>query len=161
MLNVYADFHENELAIPVIKGAKTPKATSSPEPRTHTRSKLSCMTARRSRREPRHYFGDGFARAFGITYADKENKLVHPFQTSWGVTTRMIGGIIMTHGDDSGLVLPPAIAPIQVVIVPIAAAQAGRRRHRRRSCRKAQGQSQSQARRLRTTRPDGSSRSTR
>ena len=67
-----------------------------------------------------HYFGDGFAKAFDITYADRENKLVHPFQTSWGVTTRMIGGIIMTHGDDNGLVLPPAVAPIQVVIIPAA-----------------------------------------
>ena len=67
-----------------------------------------------------HYFGNGFAKAFDITYTDKENKLVHPFQTSWGCTTRMIGGIIMTHGDDNGLVLPPADAPIQVVIIPVA-----------------------------------------
>ena len=67
-----------------------------------------------------HYFGDGFAKAFDIEYTDKENKRVHPHQTSWGVTTRLIGAIIMTHGDDSGLVLPPAVAPIQAVIVPIA-----------------------------------------
>jgi prolyl-tRNA synthetase len=67
-----------------------------------------------------HYFGDGFSKAFDITFTDKENKLVHPFQTSWGCTTRMIGGVIMTHGDDNGLVLPPAIAPIQVVIIPVA-----------------------------------------
>ena len=67
-----------------------------------------------------HYFGDGFAKAFDIEYTDKENKKVFPHQTSWGVTTRLIGAIIMTHGDDSGLVLPPAIAPIQAVIVPIA-----------------------------------------
>ena len=124
MLNVYADFHENELAIPVIKGAKTPsdkfagaEDTYAIEALMHDGKALQAGTS--------HYFGDGFARAFGITYADKENKLVHPFQTSWGVTTRMIGGIIMTHGDDSGLVLPPAIAPIQVVIVPIAAHKPG------------------------------------
>ncbi|MBQ9994327.1 MAG: proline--tRNA ligase, partial [Clostridia bacterium] len=67
-----------------------------------------------------HYFGDGFAKAFGIQYTDKDNKLTHPFQTSWGVTTRLIGAIIMTHGDDNGLVLPPDVAPIQLVILPIA-----------------------------------------
>jgi len=67
-----------------------------------------------------HYFGDGFAKAFDIQFTDNENKLRYPHQTSWGVTTRMIGGIIMTHGDDNGLVLPPAVAPIQVVIVPVA-----------------------------------------
>lgn len=66
-----------------------------------------------------HFFGDGFARAFDITFTDKENKIAYPHQTSWGCTTRMIGGIIMTHGDDNGLVLPPAVAPIQVVIVPV------------------------------------------
>ena len=66
-----------------------------------------------------HYFGNGFAKAFDITYADRENKLIHPFQTSWGSSTRMIGGIIMTHGDDNGLVLPPAIAPIQVAVIPV------------------------------------------
>jgi prolyl-tRNA synthetase len=72
-----------------------------------------------------HYFGDGFAKAFGIQFADKENKLAYPHQTSWGVTTRLIGAIIMTHGDDNGLVLPPAIAPVQVVIVPIASHKEG------------------------------------
>ena len=66
-----------------------------------------------------HYFGDGFAKAFGITYLDKNNKLVTPFQTSWGVTTRMIGSLIIVHGDDRGLVLPPNIAPIKAVIIPI------------------------------------------
>lgn len=67
-----------------------------------------------------HYFGDGFAKAFDITFTDKDNQLKYPFQTSWGVSTRMIGAIIMTHGDDNGLVLPPKIAPIQVAIIPIA-----------------------------------------
>jgi len=67
-----------------------------------------------------HYFGDGFAKAFNITYTDRDNKVAYPHQTSWGCTTRMIGAIIMSHGDDNGLVLPPAVAPIQVVILPVA-----------------------------------------
>ena len=124
MLNVYADFHEKDLAIPVIKGAKTPsdkfagaEDTYAIEALMHDGKALQAATS--------HYFGDGFARAFDITYTDKDNKLVHPFQTSWGCTTRMIGGIIMTHGDDRGLVLPPAVAPIQVVIVPVAAHKEG------------------------------------
>ena len=67
-----------------------------------------------------HYFGDGFARQFDITFTDKDNTQKYPFQTSWGMSTRIIGGIIMTHGDNSGLVLPPKIAPVQVVVVPVA-----------------------------------------
>jgi prolyl-tRNA synthetase len=67
-----------------------------------------------------HYFGDGFAKAFDITYTDRENKVRYPHQTSWGVSTRMIGAIIMTHGDDNGLILPPRVAPIQVAIIPVA-----------------------------------------
>ena len=124
MLNVYADFHEKDLAIPVIKGAKTPsdkfagaEDTYAIEALMHDGKALQAATS--------HFFGDGFARAFDITYADKENKLVYPFQTSWGCTTRMIGGIIMTHGDDNGLVLPPSVAPIQVVIIPVAAHKEG------------------------------------
>ena len=124
MLNVYADFHEKDLAIPVIKGAKTPsdkfagaEDTYCIEALMHDGKALQAGTS--------HYFGDGFAKAFDITFADKENKLRHPHQTSWGTTTRMIGGIIMTHGDNNGLVLPPAIAPIQVVIIPVAAHKPG------------------------------------
>ena len=124
MLNVYADFHEKDLAIPVIKGAKTPsdkfagaEDTYAIEALMHDGKALQAATS--------HYFGDGFARAFDITYTDRENKLVYPHQTSWGCTTRMIGGIIMTHGDDNGLVLPPSIAPIQVVIIPVAAHKEG------------------------------------
>ena len=124
MLNVYADFHEKDLAIPVIKGCKTPsdkfagaEDTYAIEALMHDGKALQAATS--------HYFGDGFAKAFDITYTDKENKAVYPHQTSWGCTTRMIGGIIMTHGDDRGLVLPPAVAPIQVVIVPIAAHKEG------------------------------------
>ncbi|MBO4795425.1 MAG: proline--tRNA ligase [Clostridia bacterium] len=119
MLNVYADFCENSLAMPVIKGRKTESdkfagavATYAIEALMHDGKALQAGTS--------HYFGDGFARAFNIQYTDKENKKQFPFQTSWGVSTRLIGGIILTHGDDRGLVLPPDVAPVQAVIVPIA-----------------------------------------
>nr|WP_317412823.1 proline--tRNA ligase [uncultured Solibaculum sp.] len=119
MLNVYADFCEEELAIPVIKGQKTDKekfagaeATYTIEALMHDGKALQSGTS--------HYFGDGFARAFGITFTGRDNTLQTPYETSWGMSTRIIGAIIMTHGDDSGLVLPPAIAPTQVIIVPIA-----------------------------------------
>ncbi len=119
MLNVYADFCEKQLAIPVVKGRKTEKeqfagaeATYTIEALMHDGKALQSGTS--------HYFGDGFAKAFEITYTDKENKPQYPHQTSWGMSTRIIGGIIMTHGDDNGLVLPPAVAPIQVMIIPIA-----------------------------------------
>ncbi len=119
MLNIYAEFCENSLAMPVVKGKKTESdkfagavSTYAIEALMHDGKALQAGTS--------HYFGDGFAKAFGIQYTDKENKLVYPHQTSWGVTTRLIGAIIMSHGDDNGLVLPPAVAPIQVVILPIA-----------------------------------------
>ncbi len=119
MLHVYEDFCREVLAIPMITGRKTDKekfagaeATYTMEALMHDGKALQSGTS--------HYFGDGFARAFGITFSDKENKLSYPHQTSWGLSTRIIGGIIMTHGDNSGLVLPPAIAPIQVIVLPIA-----------------------------------------
>ena len=119
MLNMYARFAKEALAMPVVKGQKTDKkkfagaeATYTIEALMHDGKALQSGTS--------HYFGDGFSRAFEVQYTDKDNKLVHPHQTSWGTTTRLIGAVIMTHGDDNGLVLPPAIAPIQVVIVPIA-----------------------------------------
>ena len=119
MLDVYADFCEKYLAIPVVKGRKTDKekfagaqATYTIEALMHDGKALQSGTS--------HNFGDGFARAFDITYLDKDNQLKYCFQTSWGMSTRIIGGIIMTHGDDNGLVLPPAIAPTQVMVVPIA-----------------------------------------
>ncbi len=119
MLNVYADFCEEELAIPVVKGRKTDKekfagaqATYTIEAMMHDGKALQSGTS--------HYFGDGFARAFDIQYTDRNNQLQYPHQTSWGMSTRIIGAIIMTHGDDNGLVLPPAVAPIQLVILPIA-----------------------------------------
>ena len=118
-LNEYADFCEKDLAIPVVKGRKTDsdkfagaEATYAIEALMHDGKALQAGTS--------HYFGDGFAKAFDIKYTDKENKLVYPHQTSWGVTTRLIGAIIMTHGDNNGLVLPPAVAPIQLVILPVA-----------------------------------------
>ena len=118
MLNLYADFCEEVLAMPVIRGQKTEKekfagaeATYTIEALMHDGKALQSGTS--------HNFGDGFARAFGIQYTDKENKLQYVHQTSWGMTTRLIGAIIMVHGDDSGLVLPPHIAPTQVMVIPI------------------------------------------
>ena len=119
MLNIYAKLCEEYLAIPVVKGRKTDKekfagaeATYTIEAMMHDGKSLQSGTS--------HYFGDGFARAFDIKFTDRNNTLQYPHQTSWGVSTRLIGAIIMTHGDNSGLVLPPAVAPIQVVVVPIA-----------------------------------------
>ena len=118
MLNLYADFCEEVLAMPVIRGQKTDKekfagaeATYTIEALMHDGKALQSGTS--------HNFGDGFAKAFEIQYADKDNKLQYVHQTSWGMSTRLIGGIIMVHGDDNGLNLPPRIAPVQVVIVPI------------------------------------------
>jgi prolyl-tRNA synthetase len=118
MLNIYGDFFEKDLAMPVIRGQKTDKekfagakATYTVEALMHDGKALQGGTS--------HNFGSDFARAFGIQFLDSDNTLKNPHQTSWGVSTRIIGGIIMTHGDDSGLVLPPSVAPIQVVIVPI------------------------------------------
>ncbi len=119
MLGVYADFCEESLAIPVIKGRKTDKekfagaeATYTIEAMMHDGKALQSGTS--------HYFGGGFSRAFGIQFTDRNNTLQYPHQTSWGMSTRIIGAIIMAHGDDNGLVLPPAVAPVQVVILPIA-----------------------------------------
>ena len=118
MLNVYADFCSEVLAIPIVKGRKTDKekfagavATYTIEALMHDGKALQSGTS--------HNFGTGFAEAFGIQYTDKENKLQYVHQTSWGVSTRIIGAIIMVHGDDSGLVLPPRIAPTQVMVIPI------------------------------------------
>lgn len=118
MLNLYADFCEEVLAMPVIRGKKTEKekfagaeATYTIEALMHDGKALQSGTS--------HNFGDGFAKAFNIQYTDRDNKLQYVHQTSWGMTTRLIGAIIMVHGDDSGLVLPPRIAPTQVMVVPI------------------------------------------
>ena len=118
MLNVYADFLGDVLAIPVVKGRKTDKekfagaeATYAIEALMHDGKALQAGTS--------HNFGDGFAKAFGIQYTDKDNTLKYAHQTSWGMTTRLIGAVIMVHGDDSGLKLPPKVAPTQIMVIPI------------------------------------------
>ena len=118
-LEVYADLCENYLAMPVIRGNKTEKEKFAGAVNTYT---IECMMHDRKALQSgtSHFFGDGFARQFNITFTDKDNKQKFPFQTSWGMSTRIIGGIIMTHGDNSGLVLPPRIAPVQVIVVPVA-----------------------------------------
>lgn len=119
MLDIYTWFYKDILAIPAVTGQKTDKekfagavATMTIEPMMHNGYALQGGTS--------HFFGDGFARAYGIQFTGRDNKPATPFQTSWGVSTRMIGAIIMAHGDDNGLILPPKIAPTQVIIVPIA-----------------------------------------
>lgn len=118
MLNVYADFCEETLAIPVIKGKKTDKEKFAGAESTYTIESLM-HDGKALQSGTSHNFGDGFAQAFGIQYTDKDNTLKYVHQTSWGMTTRMIGAIIMVHGDNSGLVLPPKIAPVQVMVIPI------------------------------------------
>ncbi len=124
MLKVYADFCENWLAMPVIPGRKTDKERFAGAEATYT---VECMMhdGKALQSGTSHYFGDGFAKAFDMTFTGKDNSLQHPFQTSWGLSTRLIGGLIMTHGDNSGLVLPPRIAPTQVIVIPVAAHKPG------------------------------------
>lgn len=124
MLNLYAEFCEKYLAMPVVKGVKTAKERFAGAEDTYTIEALM-HDGKALQSGTSHYFGDGFAKAFDIQFTGKDNKLHHPFQTSWGTTTRLIGAIIMTHGDDNGLVLPPAVAPIQLVIIPIASHKEG------------------------------------
>ena len=124
MLNIYAEFCEKYLAMPVIKGVKTEKERFAGAEETYT-IEAFMHDGKALQSGTSHYFGDGFAKAFDIQFSDKENKLQYPHQTSWGVTTRLIGAIIMTHGDDNGLVLPPKIAPTQLIIVPIATHKEG------------------------------------
>lgn len=119
MLTVYADMFRDFLAIPVVKGRKTDKekfagaeATYTIEALMHDGKALQSGTS--------HNFGQGFAEAFGIRYTSKDGKLSHVHQTSWGLSTRVIGAIIMVHGDDSGLILPPRVAPTQLMIIPVA-----------------------------------------
>ena len=119
MLKIYEDVYRETLAIPPVVGKKTEKekfagaeASYTLEPMMHNGVALQGGTT--------HYFGDGFAKAFGIQFTGRDNSLQAPYQTSWGMSTRLIGAVIMVHGDDNGLVLPPKVAPVQVVIVPIA-----------------------------------------
>ncbi len=124
MLNIYARFAEEWLAIPVIKGEKTEKERFAGAEKTYTIEAMmhDCKALQSG---TSHYFGDGFARAFGMQYTDKNNTLQYMYQTSWGMSTRMIGAIIMTHGDNEGLVLPPRIAPTQLVVIPVASHKPG------------------------------------
>ena len=110
---------ENYLAMPVIRGNKTEKEKFAGAVNTYT---IECMMHDHKALQSgtSHYFGTGFAEQFNITFTDRENKQRYPHQTSWGMSTRIIGGIIMTHGDNNGLVLPPRIAPVQVIVVPVA-----------------------------------------
>jgi len=110
--------------MPVVRGKKTDKekfagaeATYTVECMMHDKKALQSGTS--------HYFGDGFAKAFEIQFSDKDNKLAYPHQTSWGMSTRIIGGIIMTHGDNNGLNLPPRIAPVQAIVIPVASHKPG------------------------------------
>lgn len=119
MLNVYTEFCQKYLAMPVVQGMKTESDKFAGAERTYCIEALM-HDGKALQAGTSHYFGDGFAKAFGIQFAEKNNQLKYPHQTSWGVTTRLIGAIIMTHGDDNGLVLPPAVAPIQVMVIPIA-----------------------------------------
>ncbi len=118
MLNLYADFFEEYLAIPVLKGRKTDKEKFAGAEATYTVEALM-HDCRSLQSGTSHYFGTGFAEAFDITYTNAENKLAYSYQTSFGVSTRMLGAIIMVHGDNNGIKIPPRIAPTQVVIVPI------------------------------------------
>lgn len=118
-LNCYADVCKNALAMPVVKGRKTDKEKFAGAEATYT---IECMMKDHKALQSgtSHYFGDKFSRAYDVTFTGRDNKLQYPFQTSWGASTRLIGAVIMTHSDNNGLVLPPVIAPTQVVVVPIA-----------------------------------------
>ena len=124
MLNVYADFCEQELAIPVIKGQKTEKEKFAGAESTYTIEALM-HDGQALQSGTSHDFGDGFARAFNIQYTDRDNQLQYVHQTSWGMSTRIIGAIIMVHGDNEGLKLPPHIAPVQIMICPVAQKKEG------------------------------------
>lgn len=118
MLRIYETFQRDYLALPVITGKKTDKEKFAGACVTYTLEAMM-YNGVALQNGTSHYFGNHFAKAFGINFLNSDNKLEVPYQTSWGVSTRMIGSIIMTHGDDRGLVLPPYIAPIQVIIIPI------------------------------------------
>ena len=123
-LNCYADFCEQSLCIPVLRGRKTDKEKFAGAEATYTIEAMM-KDGKSLQSGTSHFFGDKFSRAYDVTFQGRDNKLQFPWQTSWGVSTRLVGAIIMTHGDDSGLVLPPAVAPYQVVVVPIAAHKPG------------------------------------
>ncbi len=118
-LNCYADFCRDALAMPVLKGRKTDKEKFAGAEATYTIEAMM-KDGKALQSGTSHYFGDKFSRAYDVTFQGRSNQLEYPYQTSWGCSTRLIGAVIMTHSDDNGLVLPPAIAPIQVVVIPVA-----------------------------------------
>jgi len=118
MLNVYADFVENWMAVPVLKGVKTANERFAGAEDTYCIEALM-QDGKALQAGTSHFLGQNFAKAFDVKFSDQNNKQEYVWATSWGVSTRLIGGLVMTHSDDEGLVLPPRIAPIQVVIVPI------------------------------------------
>jgi prolyl-tRNA synthetase len=118
MLDVYADFAENWMAMPVIKGIKTPNERFAGAEDTYCIEALM-QDGKALQAGTSHFLGQNFAKAFDVKFSDKENKLEYVWATSWGVSTRLIGALIMAHSDDDGLIMPPRIAPLQVVIVPI------------------------------------------
>ncbi len=124
MLNVYADFCEQCLAIPVVKGKKTDKEKFAGAESTYTIEALM-HDGKALQSGTSHYFGDGFSKAFDVSFTGRDNTQQFPHETSWGMSSRIIGAVIMTHGDDNGLVLPPFVAPTQVVVLPIAQHKAG------------------------------------
>ncbi|MCR4879713.1 MAG: proline--tRNA ligase, partial [Bacilli bacterium] len=124
MLQIYDDCGKDLMAIPFTKGRKTDKEKFAGAEETYTIEALM-PDGKALQSGTTHYFGQGFCKAFGITFQGRDGKLENPHQTSWGVSTRLLGSIIMVHGDDNGLVLPPKVAPIQVVVIPIAAHKPG------------------------------------
>ncbi len=118
MLEVYADFVENWMALPVIKGIKTPNERFAGAEDTYCIEALM-QDGKALQAGTSHFLGQNFAKAFNVKFSDRDNKLEYVWATSWGVSTRLIGALVMAHSDDDGLVLPPKIAPLQVVIVPI------------------------------------------
>ncbi len=118
-LETYAEVCEKALCMPVVRGVKTESDKFAGAEDTYAIEAMM-RDGKALQAGTSHYFGDGFSKAFDVTFTGRDNTLQYPFETSWGVSTRLIGGLIMAHGDDNGLVLPPAIAPFQVVIVPVA-----------------------------------------
>ncbi len=124
MLEIYDDLGRDVLAIPFVKGRKTDKEKFAGAMETYSIEALM-PDGKALQSGTSHYFGDGFAKAFGIQFQGRDGKLHAPHQTSWGVSTRLIGAVIMVHGDDNGLILPPYVAPTQVVVIPVAANKPG------------------------------------
>ena len=118
MLDVYADFVENYMALPVMKGVKSPNERFAGAEDTYCIEALM-QDGKALQAGTSHFLGQNFAKAFDVKFSDKNNKMEYVWATSWGVSTRLIGGLVMAHSDDEGLILPPRIAPLQVVIVPI------------------------------------------